>query len=67
MPRKIRELINDLTDVGFREIKGGGKGSHRKFVHINYLGAVTLSGRTGDDAKLYQEKQIKLAIEEVKK
>ena len=27
MPRKIRQLIKDLTDSGFYEIQGGGKGS----------------------------------------
>ena len=44
---------------------GGGKGSHRKFVHANYEGAVTLSGKDGDDAKKYQEKQVQHAIESV--
>jgi predicted RNA binding protein YcfA (HicA-like mRNA interferase family) len=33
MARKIRELIQDLKNVGFYEISGGGKGSHRKFTH----------------------------------
>jgi predicted RNA binding protein YcfA (HicA-like mRNA interferase family) len=64
MPRKIRELIRDLHDAGFVEIPGGGKGSHRKFVHENYQGVVTLSGKEGDDAKKYQEKHVELAIEE---
>ena len=45
----------------------GGKGSHRKFVHVSFLGAVTLSGGPGDDAKPYQEKQVKKAIEESQK
>ena len=67
MPRKIRELIQDLKEVGFYEVSGGGKGSHQKFVHARYTGAVTLSGKYGDDAKYYQEKQAKKAIEEVKK
>lgn len=67
MTRKIKELINDLTDAGFNEIKGGGKGSHRKFTHLEYPGAVTLSGRVGDDAKHYQEREVKRAIKEVKK
>jgi len=31
----------------------------------SYPGAVTLSGKQGDDAKPYQEKQIRRAIEEV--
>jgi predicted RNA binding protein YcfA (HicA-like mRNA interferase family) len=61
MPKKIRELIQDLQQAGFYEIPGG-KGSHRKFIHINYAGAVTLSGKLGDDAKSYQEIQIKQAI-----
>lgn len=65
MPRKIRELVKDLRDAGFSLIQGAGKGSHRKFIHANYDGAVTLSGHDGDDAKKYQEKQVKLAIEEV--
>ena len=65
MPRKIRELVKDLQDAGFDLVGGAGKGSHRKFTHTNYPGAVTLSGRDADDAKKYQEKQVKLAIEEV--
>ncbi|MBP1468631.1 type II toxin-antitoxin system HicA family toxin [Candidatus Chloroploca sp. M-50] len=65
MPRKLRELIQDLQDAGFYTIPGG-KGSHRKFTHSNYPGAVTLSGKNGDDAKPYQERQVKQAIEQVK-
>ena len=52
-------------DAGFAIVPGGGKGSHRKFTHPSYPGAVTLSGQDGDDAKNYQEKQVKRAIEEV--
>jgi predicted RNA binding protein YcfA (HicA-like mRNA interferase family) len=59
-------LIKDLTEAGFYEIQGGGKGSHRKFTHARYPGAVTLSG-TGDDTKPYQEKQVQRALEEVQK
>jgi predicted RNA binding protein YcfA (HicA-like mRNA interferase family) len=61
----VRELIRDLLKAGFYEIPGGGKGSHRKFSHARYAGAVTLSGGTGDDAKHYQEKQVMQAIEHV--
>ena len=64
MPRKIRQLIRDLQEAGFKSIAGGGKGSHRKFVHDRYRGAVTLSGKDGADAKNYQERQVKKAIEE---
>ena len=63
MPRKVRELIRDLLQADFTEIRGGGKGSHRKFEHPNYPGIVTMSGRDGDDAKGYQEKQVAQAIE----
>lgn len=65
MPKKVRELIQDLKKAGFYKISGG-KGSHRKFTHINYAGAVTVSGKSGSDAKTYQEKQIRQAIETVK-
>ena len=66
MAKKIRELIQILTAAGFYEIAGGGKGSHRKFTHTRYPGAVTLSGKSGDDAKPYQERQVKQAIDDVK-
>jgi predicted RNA binding protein YcfA (HicA-like mRNA interferase family) len=62
MPRKVRDLIRDLLQAGFYEIPGG-KGSHRKFTHLRYAGAVTVSGRPGDDVRHYQEKQVKRAIE----
>ena len=64
MPRKVRELVRDLITAGFYEIPGG-KGSHRKLTHARYPGAVTLSGNPGDDAKPYQEKHVRQAIEEV--
>jgi len=65
VPRKIRELVRDLLDAGFYEITGG-KGSHRKFAHARCPGAVTLSGSSGDDARAYQENQVRRAIEEVR-
>ena len=67
MPRKILELVKDLRDAGFASIPGGGKGSHRKFTHVQYEGAVTLSRHDGDDAKRYQEKQVKEAIEAIRR
>jgi len=65
MPRKVRELLQELKSAGFTELPGGGKGSHRKWTHPNYAGAVTLSGKLGDDAKAYQEKQVRQAVESV--
>jgi predicted RNA binding protein YcfA (HicA-like mRNA interferase family) len=56
-----------LRDAGFAIVPGGGKGSHRKFSHANYQGAVTLSGQDGADAKKYQEKQVMRAIEQVQR
>jgi predicted RNA binding protein YcfA (HicA-like mRNA interferase family) len=52
MARKMRELIKDLKNAGFEEVSGG-KGSHRKFTHEHYAGAVTVSGKSSSDAKRY--------------
>jgi len=65
MPRKIKQLIKDLEQAGF--INRSGKGSHRNFVHPNLLKPITISGKLGDDAKHYQEKEVKKAIEEAGK
>jgi predicted RNA binding protein YcfA (HicA-like mRNA interferase family) len=65
MPRKIRELIADLEKHGF--VNRGGKGSHRNFTHPRVARPVTISGDAGDDAKKYQEKALKAAIEEATK
>jgi len=62
MPRKIRELIAELLQAGFAD--RGGKGSHRNFTHPKCTMPVTISGKSGDDAKQYQERQVKVAIEE---
>ncbi len=64
MPRKIRELIKGLKKAGF--IDRGGKGNHRNFVHPNVSQPITISGKTGNDAKDYQEKFAKQAIKESK-
>ena len=66
MPRKIRQLVSDLTKSGFVLVLGG-KGSHRKFRHARIPGSVILSGAEGDDAHHYQEKQVRNAIREVAK
>jgi predicted RNA binding protein YcfA (HicA-like mRNA interferase family) len=63
MPRKIRQLIADLEAAGFC-IVSGGKGSHRKFKHTRFAGSVILSGKEGDDALPYQEKQVRNAVRE---
>ena len=64
MPPKIRELISDLERSGF--IDRGGKGSHRNYVHPKVLIPITISGAPGDDAKHYQIRAVRRAIEESK-
>ena len=64
MPRKIRQLIADLEKAGF--VNRGGKGSHRNFEHPKGMRA-TISGQPGDDAHHYQEKMVRVKIEESKK
>ena len=62
MPRKVRLLISDLEKAGFEN--RGGKGSHRNFMHPKVSRPVTLAGKSGDDAKDYQERAVQRAIEE---
>jgi predicted RNA binding protein YcfA (HicA-like mRNA interferase family) len=61
MARKVRELIGDLERAGF--INRGGKGSHRNYEHPRG-GRVTVSGQPGDDARPYQVREVRRAIEE---
>jgi len=58
----VRDLIRDLREAGF--VDRGGKGSHRNFVHPKVTKPVTVSGHDGDDAFPYQERAVRLAIEE---
>ena len=64
MPPKIRELIAILESAGFEN--QGGKGSHRNYKHPNVGTSVTISGKLGDDAHVYQEKLVKKKLEELK-
>lgn len=63
MPPKIKELIAELERNGFTN--RGGKGSHRNYEHFSGF-RVTISGKSGDDARNYQEKLVKEAIIKVK-
>jgi predicted RNA binding protein YcfA (HicA-like mRNA interferase family) len=63
MPRKVRQLIAALERVGF--VNRGGKGSHRNFTHPKGL-RVTVSGQAGDDARHYQERDVRRALDAVK-
>jgi len=53
--------MSDLDRAGF--VNRGGKGDHRNYKHPKG-GRVTLSGKPGDDAKPYQEREVRRAIEE---
>lgn len=64
MPSKVRELIAELERAGF--VNRGGKGSHRNFVHPKVTKPITISGAAGNDAKYYQERAVRRAIEESK-
>ena len=63
MPKKIRELKQQLRKAGFNVLPG--KGSHTNWVHPLYQGKITVSGKDGADAKPYQEKEISSAIQQV--
>lgn len=52
-----------LRQLDFTELPG--KGSHTNWIHPLYSGKLTLSGKDGSDAKLYQEKEVQQAIKEV--
>ena len=66
MPRKIRHLKSDLKKAGFVERVERGKGSHAVWEHpMEPSVFVTLSGKDGADAQVYQEKQVRLAIAQV--
>jgi len=57
--------MRDLRQAGFEN--RGGRGSHRNFIHPKVAKPVTVSGGPGDDAMHYQERAVRLAIEESKR
>ena len=65
MPKKIRELKSMLLKSGFTS--ESAKGSHSKWSHPKLLRKIIVSGKDGNDAKTYLEKQINEALEELKK
>lgn len=66
MPRKIRQLKADLRRAGF-VLTDRGKGSHEVWEYPAVtIASVTLSGRDGADARPYQERDVRLAIESVR-
>lgn len=65
MPRKIRQLKAELRAAGC-EMRPG-KGSHTVWGHALVPYAVTLSGADGDDAKPYQEREVRHLLDLVRK
>ena len=53
----------DLEKAGF--VNRGGNGSHRNFMHPKGL-RVTISGGSDDDARHYQERDVRRATDAVK-
>ena len=60
MPPKIKSLIKNLELAGFKN--RGGKGSHRNHKHVKGV-SITVSGKSSDDAKHYQVREVEKAIE----
>ena len=56
--------MREFLKAGF--VNRGGKGSHRNLQHPSGV-HITLSGKDGDDAKPYQEKESAKVLNEVKK
>jgi predicted RNA binding protein YcfA (HicA-like mRNA interferase family) len=66
MPRKKRQLKQDLRRAGFVEIKKRGKGSHSVWRHPEVPGVTAiLSGKDGDDADGNEERHVAEKIAEV--
>jgi predicted RNA binding protein YcfA (HicA-like mRNA interferase family) len=61
MPRKIRQLKAMLKKAGFTQRPG--KGSHSIWSHPQVPFSITLSGKDGRDARRYQEKRVKEALD----
>lgn len=67
MPRKVRELRTDLRRAGFVSAARRGKGSHTYWEHpLLPADQVTLAGQDGDDAKPYQEREVRTALARVR-
>lgn len=64
MPLKIKKLKAALSNAGF--VMRPGKGSHTVWKHRALPGLkITLSGQDGDDAQLYQIKDVQNALKKL--
>jgi hypothetical protein len=66
VPRKIRNLVADLTKAEFFLKPGQGKGSHMLWAHRTGV-QILLSGNMGDDAHPRAEKKVREAIAEAQR
>ena len=60
MPRKIRELKRMLRKAGFAQ--RAGKGNHTVWSHPQLPDVVVLSGKDGEDAKPYQQRDVDVVL-----
>jgi predicted RNA binding protein YcfA (HicA-like mRNA interferase family) len=67
MPRKVRQLIADAEAAGMVYQPRRAKGSHRLYEHEASGTQLTISGHTGDDADHYQERQLRQALETIRR
>jgi predicted RNA binding protein YcfA (HicA-like mRNA interferase family) len=68
MPRKKRQLKQDLRRAGFTQNKDRGKGSHATWRHHQFPDVrVMIAGQDGDDARHYDERNVREAIAEVER
>lgn len=65
MPKKIRELKALLKQAGFTCDPKRGKGSHSVWEHSLLSYPINLAGNDGDDAKRYQEKDVRNALRDL--
>lgn len=63
MPKKIRELRKLLLDAGFTYREG--KGSHTNWSHPQLDKLITISRSDGDDAPIYLERQVNMAVRQL--
>lgn len=66
MAKKIRELKTLLLKAGFVLEPDRGKGSHTVWSHPLLPNSLTLSGKDGDDAHRYQERDVRNALRDLK-
>src|SRR5690242_12244331 len=67
MPRKIRQLRAELKRAGLVRLKERGKGDHEVWEHPTMPGVqIVLDGKDGDDAKPYQERNVRNVLDIVR-